>query len=79
MTDNDTKNSIISEEKTDTNDSVALDLYKDFPSFSNTFLKKLQETFDIRRMCRYVDNVHYLQGVQDVLNFLENCKRYKEE
>ena len=76
MQDNETHDSILNNE--DKND-VVMDLYKDFPNFSQTFLKKLKETFDIRKMCRYTDKVEYLRGVQDVLDFLDNVQKYKEE
>ena len=69
----------IMKEDTPAVEADCMNLYKDFPSFSNTFYKKLKETFDVRKMCRYTDKIEYLRGVQDVLDFLDNVRRYKDE
>nr|DAG16851.1 MAG TPA: hypothetical protein [Caudoviricetes sp.] len=73
MNDNETNESILSEESS-SNESI-VDIYKDFPKCSNLFLKKLKETFDIRKMCRYTDKVEYLRGIQDVLDFIEQAQK----
>lgn len=75
-TENETHDSIMNDE---IKDNAIMDIYKDFPNFSQTFLKKLKETFDIRKMCRYTDKVEYLRGVQDVIDFLDNVQKYKDE
>lgn len=62
----------------DEDDIKEFDPYKDFPKCSKTYLKRLKDVFDIRKMIRYSSTTKdYLQGVQDVLDFIEmqNNKR----
>lgn len=61
-------------------DATRINFYEDFPKCSNTFLKKLKEQFDIRKMIHYSsDDARYLKGVQDVLDFIEFTQKQHKE